>query len=119
MIFTRGLETITLASPAQYPAGYDYSIVQAKDKSASGVTHVESFVVRTNLANYSFVDMSEADYLALLTWFLDIADGMINDFQLTDDLGRTATVRFTEPRLHFEATSYGLWAGSFQVEEIV
>jgi len=119
MIFTYGATVVTLDSPAQYPLVNSTMLVQAKDKSASGVTHVESFNVRTNLFNYSFVDISDTDYIKIIEFFLNVVDGMLLEFLLTDDLSVTRTVRFTEPTLNFTKNSYGLWSGNFQVEEIL
>jgi len=119
MIFTLGATVVTLDSPAQYPLTNNTTLVQAKDKSASGVTHVESFDVRTNLFTYSFADMSDADYIKILEWFINTVDGMLTQFYLTDDLGVTRLVRFTEPQITFVKNSHGLWSGSFTVEEII
>jgi hypothetical protein len=69
MIFTLGTEVVTLDSPAQYPLQPSYMLVQAKDKSASGITHVESYEVQNNTHIYNFADMSQADYYKILGFF--------------------------------------------------
>jgi hypothetical protein len=119
MIFTLNTTTVTLDSPAQYPLTNNTELIQAKDKSASGITHVESFEVRSNLLSYTFNDVSDADYIKIIEWFVNTVDGMLLTFSLTDDLGVTRIVRFTEPKLNFVKNSFGLWSGSFQVEEII
>jgi hypothetical protein len=118
MILQFEATTVTLDDPAQYPYKQSKRLVQVKETSASGVTHVENFLIKDNRYRFVFQDMSTADYEALLGFFLDTVKGMANEFTLTDDLGVAHTVRFTSTKLDFSLTSYGLWAGSFEVEEV-
>jgi len=117
--FEIGSTIVILDSPAQYPLQPSYSKVQAKDKSASGITHVESFQVQTNNHIFTFADMSQDDYQRLLNFFLNDADGMLNEFYLTDDLDEVRFVRFDSPKISFSQNSIGLWNGSFSVEEVI
>jgi hypothetical protein len=118
MKFTLGSTEVELSAPAQYPLNANTTLSQAREKSASGVTHVEDFAIETTTKTYNFVDMPTTDFQLLLSFFLDEAEGMLNAFQLTDDIGGTTTVRFTEPVLAFVNTSYELWSGSFTVEAV-
>jgi len=118
MIFQLGLLTVELEQPAQYPLTPSVSLIQAKDMSASGITHVESFEVQNTTTTYNFSDISDNDYQAIMSWFINTANGMMNEFELTDDLGGTTTVRFTTPTISFPLTNFGLRSGSFTVESI-
>lgn len=121
MEFEYGSTIVTLDEPAQFPLGNNVMLSQAKDKSASGVTHVESFEVQTAELTFIFSDMTNDDYLKVLDFFVNEVDGMLNEFYLTDDLGVRRQVRFTTPTLNFDLTSQGetlQWSGQFTVEEI-
>ncbi|RLC88524.1 MAG: hypothetical protein DRJ03_02635 [Chloroflexi bacterium] len=116
MIFELGADRVELETPAQYPLANETQLVQAKDLSASGITHVESFEVETGKITYVFEDMSDNDYVNVMGWFINTANGMMNKFNLTDDLGVTREVRFTSTRIKFDLNSFRLWYGSFTVE---
>lgn len=117
MIFQLGSLIVELDSPAQYPLTPDIELVQAMEESASGITHVEDFSVQKNTITYNFIDISDADYQAILSWFINVAEGMMNPFSLTDDFGSTSVVRFTTPRISFPKNNFGLRDGSFTVKE--
>lgn len=119
MIFNLDTTTVTLEKPAQYPYNEATRLVQAKERSASGITHVESFQVLTGDYTYNFEDMSPRDYTVLMEFFVNVAEGMLNEFNLTDDLNVTRLVRFASPDLEFSKDSYELWAGSFSVEQVI
>ena len=116
MIFQLDTTIMTLDHPAQYPLTSNTKLIQTKDRSASGITHVEDFEVTTNEYKYNFVNMGDIDYSKLLDWFLNITNGMMLEFLLTDDLGTQRLVRFLEPTLNFTKDSFQLWSGSFSVE---
>ena len=118
MIFQLDTYIVELEAPAQYPYEPSTELIQAKDKSASGITHVESFEVQTDTDIYSFKDTSDGDYQKIMAWFINTANGMMNEFSLTNDHGVTKTVRFTTARIKFTQNSFGLWNGSFTVESI-
>lgn len=118
MIFTLDTLIVELDDPAQYPFSPTTELVQARDKSASGITHVESFDVQTDTDTYNFDDMSNEDYQRVMDWFVNTANGMMNEFNLTNDLSVTKTVRFTTSRINFTQNDFGLWRGSFTVESV-
>jgi hypothetical protein len=101
---------------AQYPNPKDTELIQAKERSASGITYTEDFSVEINTTTYNFIDMELLDYIALMEFFVNTVVGMMNQFTLTDDKGDSYTVRFTQSKLPFSETSFELWAGSFTVE---
>ncbi len=118
MRFELGATYFQFEDPAQYPYSPATKLIQAKDNSSSGIPHVESFLVQTDKWTYNFEDMSDYDYNGLLDWFVNIADGMMNEFTVINDLGVTAVVRFTTDEINFISNDFGLWSGSFQVERV-
>jgi hypothetical protein len=116
MKFKLGTITAELICGAQFSYPQSVSIVQAKERTATGIVHTESFHVKLGEYVYTFKDMGDADYAVLMDWFVNVVDAMFKSFYLTDDLGITRHVRFTVPRLSFEQTDFGLWTGDFTVE---
>lgn len=107
---------------AQNPLGRTPEIIQAKMRTASGITQVDSFSVYLDTRKYSFEKMPDADYLVLYNFFLTVAFASANEFDLTDDLGDTYTGRFVSGKLPFTRSGtgkdgQGLWDGSFEFEE--
>lgn len=102
--------------PAQYPQAPNTELVQAVDKSATGVTYVEDFSLEIGTITYSFVDMRVEEYILLLEFFVNTAQGQLNTFTLTTDRNESKTVRFNTPRIGFTETFLDLWSGSFTVE---
>ncbi len=118
MRFESGSTYFQFEDPAQYPYSPSTKLIQAKDSSSSGMPHVESFLVQTDKWVYQFSDMSDYDHNGLLDWFVNVADGMMNEFTIINDLGVTAVVRFTTDEIKFESNHLGLWEGSFPVERV-
>lgn len=116
MIFTYEGVSVTLEAPAQYPLSTSVELIQAKEMSATGITHTEDYSVQRGNDTYVFKDMSENDYLILMAFFVNTAEGILNKFELTDDLGVTKTVRFSTSTIAFKKNYYQLWDGSFSVE---
>lgn len=115
MILTLG-SVIADIGYAQYPQDPNTELVQASDRSATGVLYVEDFSLQINSTTYRFVDMGESEYIALMEFFVNDAQGKLNPFTLTDDSGQTGNVRFLESMLSFSNSAYKLWNGSFSVE---
>ncbi len=101
---------------AQYPAKFAVDIVQVKEKSASGIIYREDFSVATNNITYRFEDMETLNYQMLMNFFLNIVNGMMEQFVLKDDTGYSIACHFADPKLSFTKTSFELWAGTFSVE---
>lgn len=118
MILNKDSITVTLETPAQYPYAPTTTLSQARDKSASGVTHVENYELQVDTFTYTFKDMSESDYIGLMGFFINEAKAQLNTFNLTDDYGVLREVRFTESRLGFLSSFLGLWNGKFTVEAL-
>ena len=119
MIFEYSGTIVTLDDPAQYPQQENTELIQAKERSASGIIQTEDFSVRIGTFTYNFVNMSRSDYTALVEFFLNTVTGILYAFLLTDDLGVQRTVRFTSSQLSFTNTSHDFWNGNFTVEEIL
>lgn len=118
MIFELDGYIVELDDPAQYPYAPVTKLVQAKEMSASGITHVEDFSVQTDTFKYNFKNASQSDYEKIMEWFVNTVTGMLTPFNLTDDLGATRNVRFTTSTIPFTSNSYNLWDGSFTVEVV-
>ena len=116
-------ETWDSIYPASLPYVFEQEVVQAVDKSASGVTHVESFNVQTDRMTVNFDNMEHPVYEALVNWFITTSNGAEKTFTVTDDLGNVFTARFTSSKLKFQNTGVGannvpLWSGSFKLEAV-
>ncbi len=118
MIFEKDTLRFEMLTPAQYPMSHNTELVQARDKSSSGIVHIEDFEVMTNTITFNFVNLLNSDYNDLMNWFLNVSVGMLNTFHLTDDLTIRRLVRFTTPTLAFSKDSYNHYNGSFTVEEV-
>ena len=60
--------------------------------------------------------MSEADYLGLLSWYLNVVDGMANPFYFEDERGNIFKVRFDSKSISFSETSYLRYQGTVVLE---
>jgi len=116
MILTHNSTSIDIGE-AQYPSGAKSELIQVKERSASGVPHTEDYNVEINEMSFSFVDMKELIYLALVDFHLNVVLGMSEEFTLDDDKGNSYTVNFTSPIIDFKNTSFELWSGKFNVEK--
>jgi len=114
-----GTVEFVTSKPAQWPYPTGFFLSQASEKSASGVTHVEDFNVRTGIFTYNFNDSSDLDQVGIQDFFLNTAVGKLNKFELTDDLGVARVVRFTGSSIEPTNTFNGLWSFSFSVEEVI
>ena len=117
MEFIKGAVHVEFSCPAQFPQDENTKLIQAKDYSGSGIKHTEDFSVKTGLQTFVFVDFPGEDYLKLLEFFINEANGMMEEFTLIDDLGVSRVGTFTEPEIKFRNTSYDMWSGSFSFEQ--
>lgn len=101
---------------AQYPAATSTELVQASDRSGTGIVYTEDFSVEIGSTAYTFEDMGQTEYVNLMEFFINVVKGRLYPFTLTDDRGNDSIVRFTESRLKFTETYLYLWSGSFSVE---
>ena len=116
-------ETWDSVFPASLPYNLEQELIQVSDKSASGITHVESFNVKTDRISVSFVDMEHPVYESLVNWFVSVSNGMEKEFTVTDDLGKVYDARFTSGKLNFKNIGVGqngnqLWTGNFILEAV-
>lgn len=94
-------------------------LTQAMERTAGNVLHVEKLgqpVIRHR------VDLKQIDYLefsSLQSWYMDIADGAVNSFTLTDNWGYSYTVVWIDGTMNFRPDQHDLWSGSITLEEVV
>jgi len=118
MIFDYRGHIVTLKDPAQYPSIKKLEKTQVKERSAANVLHTENYNVEVSERTHVFKDMPESDFQKLFDFFDNFADGMLNPFYLTDDLGNREKVKFTSPILNFRLSDFELWEGQFSVEVV-
>ena len=111
-------ESLDFTVPASYPYSQKRKKVQVLDRTAAGIHQVETFFVDTNTLTINFSDMPDADYQALLNWFVNVVNGMEKEFRMTDDLGDVRMVRFVSPEINGKLAGYDLWDVSFPLEEV-
>jgi len=122
MKFVMGIQEFETSIPASFPYSKRSKRIQVKDKSASGISYVEDFSVEENVLSIQFSDLPNLDYVGLLNWHVNIAEGMLYKFDMIDDLGDLYHVRFVSPEL--KGTMIGhvddgpLWSLSFSLEEV-
>jgi len=117
MKFQLGSDSIEIPTPANYPGGRTNEIIQVSERSAAGVTHVETYELKLKSYEFSYSELPTDQYSDLINWFNDIAMGMQNIFTVIDDLGETYEARFTTSILKFQITGFEQWGGSFTLEE--
>jgi hypothetical protein len=122
MKFVMGVREFETSVPASFPYHKNTKQIQVRDKSASGISYVEDFSVEEKGLSVLFENLPNADYVGLLDWHVNIAEGMLYEFDMVDDLGESYHVRFSSPEL--KGTIVGhvdsgpLWALSFGLEEV-
>lgn len=116
MQFSTASFTLDFENPAQYPAQRPYQLQQVRERSAGGTIHVETYAQPLRQRMLNFEEMSEADYLGLLDFFINRVNGMADEFEFTDERDDVFTVRFLQPTLAFTETSFKRWSGRLQLE---
>ena len=114
-------QELVFSVPASLPYSNRTKLVQVKDYSASGITHVEDFEVVSGSLNITFQELPQNDYTALLDWHVNVAEGMKNVFGMEDDLGQIFNVRFMAPEIAGENTGTSvdntpLYSVTFELE---
>lgn len=119
MRFYLGTNELLFEDNAQYPAKATREKVQAIDRSAAGVLHVEIFTVPTIARReLIFEFMSRNDYLALLDWFENIAVGAKNSFFFEDEEGVVKEARIINSIYDFQQDSFHRYSGKMLLEFI-
>ena len=109
---------VELSVPSSYPVNDNPEVVQAKERSAAGIPHVESFGLNLERRTYMLIDLPDSDYKLLRDFFTDQVKGAENEFILTDDAGNVSTVSFLVNSLSFQNVDFNAWTGTFTVEGI-
>jgi hypothetical protein len=110
--------TFVFENPAQYPAIRPYELQQIRERSAGGTIHVETFAAPLQRRILNFDQMSEADYLGLLDFWVNRVNGMEDEFQFEDERGDVFTVRFLDNKLNFTESNYKRWSGQVNLEVV-
>jgi predicted ATPase len=119
MRFYLGANELIFEDNAQYPAKATREKVQAIDRSAAGVLHVEIFTVPTiTRRELVFEFMSRNDYLALLDWFENIAVGAKNSFFFEDEENITKEARIINSIYDFQQDAFHRYSGKMLLEFI-
>lgn len=119
MRFYTGIHELNFIDNAQYPANYPIEIIQATERSAGGVLHVENYNVNPVKGRELVFDMMEkTDYEALIDWFTNIAKGALNSFFFEDENGNVFECRITTNKIDFPETSFESYSGKLSLEFI-
>lgn len=116
MRFYTDTEEYVFKDNSQYPAHRPVTMMQVKDKSAGGVTHIETYALPVPLRILTFALMGHEDYQGSYNWFMNVANGMANIFNFEDERGAIFTVRFNSPTFSLREISYLRYAGSLPLE---
>jgi hypothetical protein len=116
MKFQSGALILQFEAAGDYPAVRRNEVIQVTDRNAAGALQVETLGIKIKSRVINFTMMPKADYIALVEWFLDVANASANTFDFTDEYGDVGTVRFTSPILNFPETSFELYEGSITLE---
>jgi hypothetical protein len=118
MIFDFGGTIYEPDCPASYPGNGGTELIQAKEKSSSGIVHVESFNVKSKIQEYTLEELTLTDYLDFMDFFVNVVGGQMEEFEFTNDYGETETVRFTSSELSHQNTEYNMYSVGFSVEAV-
>jgi hypothetical protein len=123
MKFVYGSDVFEPTVKHSYPYPELIKLVQVKDTTASGTTHVETFDVVITGRTLKFEEMPHDDYQGLIDWFLNIVDGMGEVFEFYDDAGDFYNVRFASEKISFSMIGASVddepvWAGTVALEVV-
>jgi len=118
MRFDLAPDSLQFEAGGDYPAKRSHKVFQVTDRSAGGKLHVETLGVQTKTRLIVFNLMSEADYLALVDWFLNTVNAGEKDFEFTDEYGDIGTVKIMQNVIDFDETSLKLYSGSLLLEYV-
>lgn len=118
MNFKQGTNELFFEAGGDYPASRPVELFQVQDRTASGKLQVEDLGVQVRRRAINFNLMSQADYDALINWFLNVVNGGEVPFEFTDEKGFTGTVIITDQIIDFSETSFELYSGTLNVEYV-
>lgn len=101
-----------------YPASRPVELFQVQDRTAAGILQIEDLGVQVRRRSINFNLMSQADYDALLDWFLNVVNGGMETFEFTDEKGFAGDVKITDQIIDFTETSFERYSGSLNVEYV-
>lgn len=101
---------------SEYPTVQPYEMLQVVDRTSGGKLQVEDLGITIKTITLNFNLMKKVDYDALVNWFLNIANGAANEFQLTDEYGEVFQVRFQESTFGFSEVFLNTFSGTLTME---
>ena len=116
MKFEVGSEVLQFEAGGDYPAKRKQELLQAKDRSAAGDLQIENLGIKIKTRVIVFNLMSKADYVALVDWFLNVAQGGSLPFIFTDEYGDAGEVRIMDSIIDFDENSLEAYSGSITLE---
>jgi len=118
MKFESGASTLQFEAAADYPASRPVALFQVQDRTAAGVLQVEDLGVNVSKRTLAFNLMPKVDYLALIDWFLNVANGGMVSFDFTDERGVVGEVVILDSVIDFPETSFEVYSGRLQLEYV-
>ncbi len=103
---------------SEYPSSSKEELVQVHDRSASGGLKVEGYGVKIRQRTLVFEHMPRADYDALVDWYYNISQGALLEFEYTDEMGATNTVKIITGSMSFSEVYLDTWSGALELELI-
>lgn len=118
LYFEKGAASLQFEAGGDYPANRTHEVLQVQDRTASGELQVETLGLNIERRVLAFNLMPKTDYDSLVNWFLNVVNAGAETFTMTDEYGRTGTVRIVNSILDFSETSFELYSGQLTVEYV-
>jgi hypothetical protein len=116
-IFTLGGDVLAFTKYFEVQS-YSAQLTQAMDRTAGNVLHVEKLGAPIERIPLNLKQLSYDEFLLLRNWYLNIADGAMNSFTLTDNYGVDHTVRWVDGSLNFPPDQWDMWSGGILLEVV-
>lgn len=116
MKFYTAESELVFENPAQYPAQRPVELMQVRERSAAGTSHVETYSSPIPRRALMWNSMGQQDYINVLDWFLNIAQGMQNPFWFEDERGDVFYVRFEDRTINLKEVTFERYTGSLNLE---
>jgi len=113
--FTRNATTVTLPDPAPGKALSERKR-QLLDHTQGGTVVVQDLGVETYEVQLTFEMLTQTQKDALQSFFHTVADGALNTWTYTDELGNSYTARFLSPVLAFEQAAKDMYDVTLRLE---
>lgn len=118
MRFDVGGQSLQFEVGGSYPSTAPTKIFSAQDRTAAGTLQYEALGITLRTRAIEFINMPVVDYLALLDWFENVAEGGKNEFQFTDEYGAVGDVVITDDEINLRETQLGRYSGRLNLEYV-